>query len=136
MLPSRSCFPARKNPDFQAFVPTRTAAIRTNPWHTHQIHEWRRLGKILIFNIFPADPSLLSSERRQDTSCLSQTCVSLKLAQWHGEDSRSFYSLGLHGNSHCRWMSLSRGGIKQWGCLWNSLYGPPNFFISSRRKRK
>lgn len=38
-------------------------------WHTHQIHEWRRLGKILIFNIFPAAPSPLAPTKSQDMPC-------------------------------------------------------------------
>lgn len=141
-VPIQQLISARKNLDFQAFVPSRAAVIRTNPWHTHQIHEWRRLGKILIFNILPADPAPLSSKKSQDMSCLFQTWVSLELAQWHGDVSRSFYSLGLHGNSPCRWMSLPRGmqmprQAKSGGaCGTASMDSQISSFLAGERKNK
>lgn len=140
MFPCSSCFSARTNPDFQALVPTRAAVIWTKPWHTHQIHEWRRLGKILIFNIFPADPCPLSSKKSQDMSCLFQTWVSLELLSgtemfpgvfilW------DYMATPLAGG--CRFLEECKClANKKWGCLWNSLYGLPNLFSSSRRKKK
>lgn len=56
---SAAAFCKCKIAHFQALLPTRTALIRTKPSNTYQIHEWRRLGKKLIFNIFQDDTCLL-----------------------------------------------------------------------------
>lgn len=80
------------------------------------------------------------SENIQYIFCLFQTSF-LKLYQWHVDVSRSFYSLWLHVNSHCRvdvtlYTNANDLAIKMWGCMWNSLYGLPYFFIYIRRRKK
>lgn len=81
-----------------------------------------------------------ASENIQYIFHLFQTSIFLKLYQWHVDVSRSFYSLWLHVNSHCRvdvtlYTNANDLAIKMWGCMWNSLYGLPYFFIYIRRKK-